>query len=57
MGYRKDDTDASYGCGSFISLYATNPIAKDDLTVVQGMGCKMGATQLFPNSMMKFVIE
>ncbi len=57
LGYRKDDTDASYGCGSFISLYATNPIAKDDLTVVQGMGCKMGATQLIPNSMMKFVIE
>jgi len=57
MGYKRDDVDASYGAGIFIGLYATNPLAKDDLTVVQGMGTKMGATQLFENSMMKLVIE
>ena len=57
LGYRRDDVDASWGVGSFCSLYATNPLAKDDLTVVQGMGCKIGATQLFPNSTMRFVIE
>jgi hypothetical protein len=57
MGYRRDDMDASYLTGSFISLYATNPLAKDDLTVVQGMGTQMGGTRAFENSMMKFVIE
>ena len=57
MGYKRDDVDASYGAGVFIGLYATNPLAKDDLTVVQGMGCQMGATPLFENSMMKLVIE
>jgi hypothetical protein len=57
MGYRRDDMDASYLTGSFISLYATNPLAKDDLTVVQGMGTQMGGCRAFENSMMKFVIE
>lgn len=57
MGYKRDDTDASYGCGSFISLYNTNPIAKDDLTVVSGWGTKIGSVKMFENSLMKFVIE
>lgn len=57
MGYKRDDMDASYGCGSFIALYNTNPLAKDDLTVVSGYGCKIGATKMFENSLMKFVIE
>ena len=57
LGYKRDDVDASYGAGVFISLYATNPLAKDDLTVVQGCGTQMGSTQFFENSMMKFIIE
>ena len=57
MGYKRDDMDASYGCGSFISLYNTNPIAKDDLTVVSGWGTKIGSVKMFENSLMKFVIE
>ena len=57
LGYKRDDVDASYAVGSFISLYSTNPLAKDDLTVVSGSGCQIGSTQLFPNSLMKFVIE
>ena len=57
MGYKRDDMDASYLTGSFISLYATNPLAKDDLTVVQGMGTQMGGCRAFENSMMKFIIE
>ena len=57
LGYKRDDVDASYGGGVFIGLYATNPIAKDDLTVVQGMGTQCGFTQFFENSMMKFIIE
>lgn len=57
MGYRRDDMDASYITGSFISLYATNPLALDDLTVRQGCGTQMGGTRAFENSMMKFVIE
>ena len=57
MGYKRDDTDASYGGGSFISLYNTQPLAKDDLTVVQGYGTQCGFTKLFDNAMLKFVIE
>ena len=57
MGYRRDDMDASYITGSFISLYATNPLSLDDLTVRQGCGTQMGGTRAFSNSMMKFVIE
>ena len=57
MGYRRDDMDASYITGSFISLYATNPLALDDLTVRQGCGTQMGGTRAFENSMMKFIIE
>ena len=57
LGYKRDDVDSSYACGSFIGLYATNPLAKDDLTVVQGMGCKMGSVQMFENSLLKFIVE
>ena len=57
LGYKRDDVDASYACGSFIGLYSTQPLAKDDLTVVQGCGTKLGAVQLFPNSLLRFVIE
>ena len=57
LGYKRDDVDASYGAGVFIGLYNTQPLAKDDLTVVQGMGTKLGATKMFDNSMMKFIIE
>lgn len=57
MGYKRDDVDASFGGGSFISLYNTNPIAKDDLTVVQGYGCTCGFTKMFDNSLVRLVIE
>ena len=57
LGYKRDDVDASYGCGVFIGLYSTQPLAKDDLTVVQGMGCQLGSVKLFDNSMMKFIIQ
>jgi len=57
LGYKRDDVDASYGAGVFIGLYSTQPLAKDDLTVVSGCGTKLGATQLFENSLMRFVIE
>lgn len=57
MGYKRDDVDASFGGGSFISLYNTNPIAKDDLTVVQGYGSQCGFTKMFENSLVRLVIE
>ena len=57
LGYKRDDVDASWGVGSFIGLYSTQPLAKDDLCVVQGMGTKMGAVQMFQNSTMRLVIE
>lgn len=51
FGYKSDDTDASYGAGVFIGLYSTDPIAKDDLSVVQGSGCQMGSVKFFDNSL------
>lgn len=57
LGYKKDELDCSYGTGSFISLYSTNPIAMDDLHVIQGMGTQCGGCQFLPNSMLKFIIE
>lgn len=57
LGYKRDDVDASAGAGVFIGLYSTQPLAKDDLTVVQGMGCKQGFKKFYDNSMLKFVIE
>lgn len=50
MSFKADDTDASYAVGVFIGLYATDPIALDDLNVIQGMGTKIGQVQVFPNS-------
>jgi hypothetical protein len=57
MGYKRDELDCSFGTGSYISLYSTNPIAMDDLHVIQGMGTMQGGTQFLSNSMMKFIIE
>ena len=57
LGYKRDETDASYMAGVFIGLYSTAPLAKDDLTVVQGMGTQMGATKVFDNSMMRFILQ
>jgi hypothetical protein len=57
LGYKRDDVDASWCVGSFISLYSTQPLAKDDLCVVQGLGTKMGAVPLFQNSTMRLIIE
>lgn len=57
LGYKRDETDASYMAGVFIGLYSTNPLALDDLTVRQGMGCQLGSTKVFDNSMMKFIVE
>ena len=57
LGYKRDETDASYMAGVFIGLYATNPLAKDDLTVVQGMGTMIGSTRVFDNALMKFIVE
>lgn len=57
MGYKRDDMDCSYCTGSFISLYSTNPLALDDLTVRQGFGSQMGGCKSIPNSLLKFVIE
>lgn len=57
MGYKRDETDASYLAGVFIGLYSTQPLALDDLNVVQGCGCQMGSVKAFDNSMMRFIIE
>ena len=57
LGYKRDETDASYMAGVFIGLYSTNPLALDDLTVRQGLGCQLGSTKVFDNSMMKFIVE
>jgi hypothetical protein len=57
LGYKKDELDCSYGTGSFISLYSTNPIAMDDLHVISGMGCQIGSVKFLENSMLKFIIE
>ncbi len=57
LGYKRDDVDASAGVGCFLPLYSTAPLAKDDLTVVQGLGTKVGFKRFFDNSLMKFVVE
>ena len=57
MGYKRDETDASYMAGVFIGLYNTAPLALDDLTVRQGCGVQMGSRKIFDNSMMKFIVE
>lgn len=55
MCYKRNETDASTLVGSFISLYSTQPLAKDDLTVVSGMGCQIGSKKVFDNSIVKLV--
>lgn len=50
MCFKADDTDASYSVGVFIGLYATDPLAMDDLHVIQGLGTKIGEAQVFANS-------
>jgi hypothetical protein len=50
MCFKADDTDASYTVGVFIGLYATDPLAMDDLHVIQGLGTKIGEAQVFANS-------
>lgn len=57
LSYKRDETDASYAVGSFISLYNTQPLALDDLTCRQGFGCQLGSKKIFDNSMMKFIVE
>jgi hypothetical protein len=57
MGYKKDDTDASMLGGVFIGLYSTNPIAQDDLTVVQGMGTQFGHVKAFENSIVSLTLS
>lgn len=56
MSYKRDETDASVVGGSFISLYSTPPIAKDDLTVTQGMGTVMGYKKIIDNSIVQIDI-
>lgn len=55
MGYKRDETDASYMAGVYIGLYSTAPLAKDDLNVVQGMGTQMGSTKALDNSLVQLV--
>jgi len=57
MGYKKDDTDASMLGGVFIGLYSTNPIAGDDLQVIQGMGTQFGWTKAFDNSLVSLTLS
>ena len=57
MGYKKDDTDASMMGGVFIGLYSTNPIAGDDLQVIQGMGTQFGWTKAFDNSLVSLTLS
>jgi hypothetical protein len=56
MGYKKDDTDASMLGGVFIGLYSTNPIAMDDLNVIQGMGTQVGWVKSFDNSLVSLTM-
>jgi len=50
MVYKRDEVDASFIGGVFIGLYSTNPIAMDDLNVIQGMGTQFGWLKAFDNS-------
>jgi hypothetical protein len=51
MTYKADDTDASFGMGVFIGLYATDPLAFDDLNVKRGMGSKLAKKKIIPNGL------
>lgn len=56
MVYKRDDVDASFIGGVFIGLYATNPIAMDDLKVIQGMGTQFGWLKTFDNSVVSLTL-
>jgi hypothetical protein len=57
MVYKRDDVDASIIGGVFIGLYATNPIAMDDLKVIQGMGTQFGWLKTFDNSIVSLTLQ
>jgi len=57
MVYKTDDVDASFIGGVFIGLYATNPIAMDDLKVIQGMGTQFGWLKTFENSVVSLTLQ
>ena len=57
MVYKRDDVDASFIGGVFIGLYATNPIAMDDLKVIQGMGTQFGWLKTFENSVVSLTLQ
>ena len=57
MVYKRDDVDASFIGGVFIGLYATNPIAMDDLKVIQGMGTQFGWLKTFDNSVVSLTLQ
>jgi len=56
MSFKKDESDASFLVGVFIGLYSTNPLALDDLSVVQGLGSQFGAVKAFDNSVVELNI-
>ena len=56
MVYKRDDVDASFIGGVYIGLYATNPIAMDDLRVIQGMGTQFGWLKTFENSVVSLTL-
>jgi hypothetical protein len=56
MTYKRDDTDAALMGGVFIGLYSTNPIALDDLNVIQGMGTQFGWVKAFENSVVSLTL-
>jgi hypothetical protein len=56
MAYKKDETDSSYAVGVFIGLYSTEPIALDDLKVIQGMGTQIAEKKIFDNSIVEISI-
>jgi len=57
MVYKRDDVDASIVGGVFIGLYATNPVAMDDLKVIQGMGTQFGWLKTFDNSIVSLTLQ
>lgn len=56
MVYKRDETDASWLGGSYISLYSTPPLAMDDLNVVQGLGSRFGYEKVIDNSTVSITI-
>lgn len=56
MVYKTDDTDASFMVGVHMGLYATDPLAMDNLKVIQGMGTQLGTVKVFSNSVADITI-